>query len=112
MTPTRKRAALYLRVSTEEPSVENQRPELELIRRLRATGFSVREIRVWITEWGLPARGARWHLTTVVRILRRQRAEGLKATPEATRRRMRPASTDKPARVPSARPGTPCVPTS
>jgi len=58
---------------------------LELIRRLRAMRFSVREIRALLEDWNLPARGSRWHLTTVARILRRQRAEGLQGNASGPR---------------------------
>ena len=61
---------------TLEPEPREQ-AALGVIRRLRATGFSVREIRARLEEWGVPPRGSRWHLTTLQRILRRQRAEGL-----------------------------------
>ncbi len=64
---------------TLEPEPREQ-ATLELIRRLRAMHFSVREIRAQLEAMRLPPRGLRWHLTTLQRILRRQRSEGLRGT--------------------------------
>jgi DNA invertase Pin-like site-specific DNA recombinase len=38
---------------------------------LRASGRSLRDIAEMLTEEGYPARGSRWHRTTVERVLRR-----------------------------------------
>lgn len=44
---------------------------LEIVRELRAAGVSIRGIAAELTARGVPARGERWHPTTVARLLRR-----------------------------------------
>jgi DNA invertase Pin-like site-specific DNA recombinase len=44
------------------------------IRELRAAGFSVRAIAEQLNAEGIPARGRRWHATTVARLLERAAA--------------------------------------
>lgn len=44
---------------------------LELIEALRADGLSVRAIAAELNARGVPARGAKWHPTTVARVLAR-----------------------------------------
>lgn len=47
---------------------------LELIRSLRAEGLSIRAIAARLDADGIPARGGRWHPTTVARLLEREAA--------------------------------------
>ena len=44
---------------------------LDLVARLRADGLSIRRIADELNARGVPARGKRWHPTTVARVLRR-----------------------------------------
>lgn len=44
---------------------------LEIVRELRAAGMSIRGIAAELTARGVPARGERWHPTTVARLARR-----------------------------------------
>ena len=48
---------------------ENEARALEMIRSLRADGLSIRKIADKMNRDGVPARGARWHATTVARVL-------------------------------------------
>ena len=47
---------------------------LDLIAELRADGLSLRAIAAELNARGVPARGERWHPTTVARVLRREEA--------------------------------------
>ena len=44
---------------------------LEIVRELRAAGVSIRAIAAELNARGVPARGERWHPTTVARLVRR-----------------------------------------
>ena len=48
-----------------------ERRVVELIRSLQADGYSVRRIAAALSDRGIPARGTRWHPTTVQRVLKR-----------------------------------------
>ena len=54
-----------------EPS---EQEALELIKALRADGVSLRAIAAHLNQAGVPARGKRWHATTVARIVKREAA--------------------------------------
>jgi DNA invertase Pin-like site-specific DNA recombinase len=56
-----------------EPDEAEQRV-VELVRRLRADGLSLRAVVEQLNARGIPARGARWHKTTVSRLLDRAAA--------------------------------------
>lgn len=47
---------------------------IDLIRALRADGLSIRAIAARLNADGVPARGGRWHPTTVARVLARAEA--------------------------------------
>lgn len=47
---------------------------VDLVRELRADGFTMRGIVARLNDDGVPARGARWHLRTVERLLHREAA--------------------------------------
>ena len=47
---------------------------IDLIAELRADGLSLRAIAAELNARGVPARGERWHPTTVARVLRREEA--------------------------------------
>lgn len=49
-----------------------ERRVVELIRSLQGDGHSVRAIAAALNERGVPARGARWHHTTIHRLLKRE----------------------------------------
>lgn len=49
---------------------EPEQRAIELIRDLRAGGFSLREIARHLDEHGVASRGTRWHKTSIERILR------------------------------------------
>lgn len=53
---------------------ELEQAALAEVDRLRAQGHSIRTIASRLNEAGTPARGARWHPTTVARVLRRRGA--------------------------------------
>ena len=44
---------------------------LEIVRELRTSGASIRAIAAELDARGVPARGERWHPTTVARLIRR-----------------------------------------
>lgn len=48
---------------------DHEQRALELVRTLRAAGVSIRGIVAQLTAAGIPPRGARWHATTVNRML-------------------------------------------
>jgi len=54
-----------------EDSPDEQRSMAEL-RKLRTAGFSIRKIADRLNLGGLPARGSRWHATSVANILKRE----------------------------------------
>ena len=56
-----------------EPDPEEQRT-IALVRQLRADGRPLRAIVERLNTDGVPARGGRWHLTSVARLLRRESA--------------------------------------
>jgi DNA invertase Pin-like site-specific DNA recombinase len=51
-----------------------EREALATIRRLRESGLSIRRIADELNRAGVPARGKRWHPTTVARVLAREAA--------------------------------------
>jgi len=56
-----------------EPEPEEQKT-LRRIHRLRQRGYTLKKLADRLNREGVPARGARWHLTTVHRVLARQTA--------------------------------------
>ena len=56
-------------VHLEEDPAEQR--VLALTEALRADGLSIRAIAAHLNEEGVPARGKRWHPTTVARLLKR-----------------------------------------
>ena len=61
-----------LRVAADGETVvvdDHEQRALELVRTLRAAGHSVRGIVAHLTAAGIPPRGARWHPTTINRML-------------------------------------------
>lgn len=71
---TSKDAPYGWRIATDGDTLEADEAEqraLELIRALRAGGMSVRAIVAHLEATGIPARGTRWHKTTVERALAR-----------------------------------------
>lgn len=60
---------------TLEPHPEEQ-VAIERVLELRAEGVSYRKIAQLLGDEGHPARGARWHKTTLVEIVRRAKGEG------------------------------------
>lgn len=70
-------APIGFRVREDGKLLENDQTEqkaIERVRELRAQGFSVRAIAEVLNDEGVPARGARWHATTVARLLEREAA--------------------------------------
>jgi hypothetical protein len=53
---------------------EAEQAALKRVLELRADGFSVRAIAATMNAEGIPARGQRWHATTVARLLERSAA--------------------------------------
>lgn len=53
------------------PGDEAEREALGIIRELRSEGMSIRAIAAELDARGVPARGSRWHPTTVARVLSR-----------------------------------------
>lgn len=47
---------------------------LERVRALRSDGLSLVKIAARLNEMGIPARGSRWHATTIARLLEREAA--------------------------------------
>lgn len=67
-------APLGTRVASNGVDLEADPTEaetLELVRELRTSGASIRTIAAELDARGVPARGARWHPTTVARLIRR-----------------------------------------
>lgn len=65
------------RLAADGRSIESDETEqraLRLIDHLRGDGLSLRAVVAKLNELGEPARGGRWHLTTVARIVRQQEA--------------------------------------
>lgn len=52
-------------------SNEDEKTAIDAILTLRAEGLSIRRIAATLDERGIPARGGRWHATTVARVLKR-----------------------------------------
>jgi hypothetical protein len=65
---------LGARVAPDGLTLETEPSEaetLELVRELRTAGASIRAIATELNARGMPARGERWHPTTVARLIRR-----------------------------------------
>jgi len=70
-------ATIGLRVAADDETMVVDADEaraIELVRSLRASGHPVREIVEALDRAGIPPRGARWHATTVNRMLARAAA--------------------------------------
>lgn len=59
----------YRRVGDHLEEDPDEQRVVDVIRRLRGEGLSLRAVVAKLEEYGVPARGERWHKTTVVRIL-------------------------------------------
>lgn len=72
----------YIRVSTAHQAAdgvhleedEEEQRALAVIDRLRASGMSIRAIAEALNDRAVPARGKRWHPTTIARLIKREAA--------------------------------------